>query len=87
MLFASGRTRRSLSDPAQRQRANHKLAYSWRLPATNAKEAERISHGAANNRLTIGRYGSSPMTSTIDTILNEKHHNLKESLILGHNCD
>jgi len=48
----------NLSDSARRQRAIHKLACSWRLPATNAKGAERISHGAANNRLTIGRYGS-----------------------------
>lgn len=28
------------------------------LPATNVKGTKRISHGAANNRLTIGRYGS-----------------------------
>jgi len=49
MLFASGRTGNPLSDPARRQRANHKLACSWRLPATNAKGAKRISHGAANN--------------------------------------
>ncbi len=58
-LYASERTRRSLSDSARRQRANHELACSWRLPATNAKGAQRISHGAANNRLTIGRYGNS----------------------------
>ena len=66
MLYASERTRQSLSDSARRQRANHKLAYSWRLPATNAKGAKRISHGAANNRLTIGRDGSLATTSNSD---------------------
>ena len=41
----------SLSELARRQRANHKLACSWRLPATNAKGAKRISHGASRQQI------------------------------------
>ncbi len=53
-----------MAEPAWRQRANHKLACSWRLPATNKKfNFLLVSDSAANNRLTIGRYGSLSTTS------------------------